>query len=50
MDANYLINLLMVMVSFNPRARDGREYLHHLIYTVFCFNPRARDGREKYFN
>ena len=34
-------------ISFNPRARDGREVLRLAISTGdIGFNPRARDGRE----
>ena len=34
-------------MSFNPRARDGRDYGqgYHL-QTDKGFNPRARDGRD----
>ena len=37
--------------SFNPRARDGRDYLfvQRRIETD-CFNPRARDGRDIVLN
>ncbi len=34
-------------MSFNPRARDGREaYSSTLQSRLPRFNPRARDGRE----
>ena len=37
----------LLIVCFNPRARDGREYLR-LCFSgnLLSFNPRARDGRE----
>ena len=36
-----------VVVSFNPRARDGRDnYDLHTIQQNLGFNPRARDGRD----
>ena len=35
-------------MSFNPRARDGREINNGSHYRInSSFNPRARDGREK---
>ena len=40
-------------LSFNPRARDGREIRHtFMVAFKFSFNPRARDGREtfSYYN
>ena len=35
-------------ISFNPRARDGREMesFQSQYYCSVSFNPRARDGRE----
>ena len=40
--------MLPVAVSFNPRARDGREAFRRISHIQFLgFNPRARDGREK---
>ena len=37
----------MRRLSFNPRARDGREDGPTFpMLTKICFNPRARDGRE----
>ena len=48
MDANKpSTTIKSTSLSFNPRARDGRElrrspYANHLD----SFNPRARDGRE----
>ena len=38
-------------MSFNPRARDGRELnLSRARHTRQRFNPRARDGREVLLN
>ena len=35
------------LASFNPRARDGREYRSDKVDSRSTgFNPRARDGRE----
>ena len=35
------------ILSFNPRARDGRDLHQRLrIRGTLCFNPRARDGRD----
>ena len=48
MDANNLSKRLTAIVSFNPRARDGREWSNLLWHEWHNgFNPRARDGREK---
>ena len=47
MDANQTHDHFVRFLSFNPRARDGRER-HDKSYTLHTksFNPRARDGRE----
>ena len=43
----YLLYLYAV-VSFNPRARVGRDRNNNVsgIDKTFCFNPRARVGRD----
>ena len=52
MDANRVTSLITrKRLSFNPRARDGRETLSiHSANALTCFNPRARDGRELFNN
>ena len=35
-------------MSFNPRAREGRDNNHRYYKClVRCFNPRAREGRDR---
>ena len=47
MDAKKDLCLYDYDMSFNPRARDGRECLSVSFKGLSaCFNPRARDGRE----
>ena len=47
MDANSFGSFVSSSISFNPRARDGRESLDCTDWLwLGCFNPRARDGRE----
>ncbi len=47
MDAKSTSGLVRSELSFNPRARDGRERLTSLVLISLArFNPRARDGRE----
>ena len=47
MDANIDLVNIQLDLSFNPRARDGRETLTQMVIrSTHCFNPRARDGRE----
>ena len=49
MDANDYPQGVTLSKSFNPRARDGREYLTiRVTIARRSFNPRARDGRELY--
>ncbi len=37
----------MMLQSFNPRARDERDWqCAGLLYVSACFNPRARDERD----
>jgi len=37
----------MMSTSFNPRAREGRDFFHHDINPAGeGFNPRAREGRD----
>jgi len=39
--------LLIPLLSFNPRARDEREYMSKkTLKELRSFNPRARDERE----
>ena len=47
MDANLSCLYKFLFISFNPRARDGREiHLPRHSRLAYRFNPRARDGRE----
>jgi len=45
---HYLIDALKDRVSFNPRARVGRDCFIPIRYCrIDCFNPRARVGRDR---
>ena len=47
MDAIISVSSTIKRQSFNPRARDGRDYLScQKWHGGDCFNPRARDGRD----
>ena len=47
MDANFRVFSSYRVLSFNSRARDGRERLRVSAQNFsLSFNPRARDGRE----
>ena len=47
--ATIFTNIQMAeIISFNPRAREGRDQGWAYIMTLYyCFNPRAREGRDK---
>ena len=47
MDAMLEFRPFLQCLSFNPRARDGRDCssLQRQLH-VISFNPRARDGRD----
>ena len=41
MDANYRLKVMSYDVSFNPRARDGREFVSHCNTTPFGVSIHA---------